>query len=294
MSNRELTTSQLWAMSLAGISAVKEANNIHHLRLIGGWPDTENRQDWGRWVLKKLYGVESRDELLSAAKFFSEEGQGVEMVAGLAQLPRDPSADNYVQRLLRNNAAVIRRSGCKGWDIGRAATITGWSALGRYITEAEYWQLMKPMAEQAQRSYSSWQEYADGYELGRLYWAEGAEHKPTADAMTVLLSDPASLWVQLPWQTPLGQMHPATTGAAPQGASRGAADDVEIFPGQPVSRLTDYVNLMRAAQTGQIMQALSTLGLDMMAYSQVTMRWSQKMATDPPLATRFATLLSGG
>ncbi len=293
MSKSDLSASQLWAMSLAGIVTMMEANNINNLWEIGGWPDNENRRDWGRWVSKKLYGIESRDGLLQAVGFFTQKGQSAEMQAELSRLPREPSADNYAQRLLRDNASVIQRCGCMGWDIARAATIAGWAALGRYITEEEYWQLVKPMAQRAQQAYSSWRDYADGYELGRRYWAEGAEHKPTADAIAALLTDPVSPWVQLRWHTPLDQIQ-VSSAVETQSPDSSAADDVEVFPGQPVSRLTDYVQLMRSAQSGQITQAMTSLGLDMMAYSQVMQRWGQKMASDPSLAVKFSQLLTRG
>lgn len=293
MSEPNLSGSQLWAMSLAALATVKESRKINNIWEVGGWPDNENRQDWARWVSKKLYGIESREDLLEAVEFFTQQGQTAEMRGVLSELPRDPSADTYQQRLVRNNANVIQRTGCAGWDIGRSATISGWSALGRYISREEYWRLMQPMARTAQQTYRSWKEYADGYELGRLYWAEGAEHQPTADAMAALLSDPVSPWIQLHWQTPLDYILTGDTDSVevqPSAANKGS--DPELFPGQPVARLSEYVKLMRMAQSGQIMQAMSALGLDMNTYAQVMQRWGQKLATDSSLAMRFAQLLS--
>jgi hypothetical protein len=65
-----------------------------------------------------------------------------------------------------------------------------------------------------------------------------------------------------------------------------------VFPGQRVARLSDYVRLMKAMQTGNMMGALGQFGLDMMGYATVATAWGQKLAQDPTLNAKFAAQMA--
>lgn len=85
----------------------------------------------------------------------------------------------------------------------------------------------------------------------------------------------------------------AAQAAQQQLAAGGGGDpDPLVFPGQRVSRLSDYVGLMKAMQTGNMMGALHQYGLDMMGYSQVATMWGQKLASDPVLNGKFAQMMA--
>jgi hypothetical protein len=86
-----------------------------------------------------------------------------------------------------------------------------------------------------------------------------------------------------------------TQGAAPAyGAAPvyGGDDDPQLFPGQPVPRLSDYVRLMKAMQTGDMNGALHANGLDMTSYGAVAQRWGMRMASDPGLMARFSAAMT--
>ncbi len=74
-------------------------------------------------------------------------------------------------------------------------------------------------------------------------------------------------------------------------AGAGGDPDPEVFPGQPVARLSDYVGLMKSMQSGDMMGALSRYGLDMGSYSQVAMAWGQKLQADPMLNAKFNQMM---
>ncbi|MBK9033812.1 MAG: hypothetical protein IPL61_21520 [Myxococcales bacterium] len=81
----------------------------------------------------------------------------------------------------------------------------------------------------------------------------------------------------------------AAQAAQQQLASGGGGDpDPVVFPGQRVARLSDYVGLMKAMQSGNMMGALGQYGLDMMGYASVATAWGQKLAQDPTLNAKFA------
>lgn len=69
--------------------------------------------------------------------------------------------------------------------------------------------------------------------------------------------------------------------------------DPEVFPGQPVARLSDYVGILKGMQTGNMMGALGRYGLDMMSYAQVATAWGAKMAADPVLTEKFTRMMNG-
>lgn len=280
------TASEMWMLALAAIVTQMESNNIWNHKEIGGFNwSSEKSKSWAIWVIDHLYGIKSRDDLLEWVESLKSDGYTQAMQDSLVELPDDPSHDNYHMRLLRDNADVIRRYGVTGWDYGRAANITGWACLAGYIPEEEYWQLIIPIAHHVQKTYTSWQEYANGYVLGGLYWRNGAPHEPTTKAIEELFSNPDSPWLKFAWNTQL------ETLGAQQPVAPTNIDDPEIFPNQPVSRLSEYINLVRLAQSGQIMQAMSSANLDMANYAQVMQRWGQKIATDPNLAMKFSQRL---
>ncbi len=64
-------------------------------------------------------------------------------------------------------------------------------------------------------------------------------------------------------------------------------DDVVVFPGQRVGRLSDYVRLQKGIKAGNLNGTLQALGIDMGSYAQVSMAWGQRIAADADLAIRF-------
>lgn len=75
-------------------------------------------------------------------------------------------------------------------------------------------------------------------------------------------------------------------------AGAGGDPDPVVFPGQPVARLSDYVRLMKGMQTGDMMGAIGSFGLDMTSYGSVAMAWGQRLAADPTLTARFSQMMA--
>lgn len=76
-------------------------------------------------------------------------------------------------------------------------------------------------------------------------------------------------------------------------AGQGGDPDPMVFPGQPVARLSDYVQLMKRMQTGDFNGALAAYGLDMGTYSLVMQAWGTKLGVDPTLNARFGQMMAG-
>jgi tetratricopeptide (TPR) repeat protein len=82
-------------------------------------------------------------------------------------------------------------------------------------------------------------------------------------------------------------------GAPPAGAGAPPAGDADpvVFPGQRVSKLSDYVRIMKGMQTGNAAGALAQAGLDMQSYGQVAMAWAQAMQRDPTLVQKYTRMM---
>ncbi len=95
-----------------------------------------------------------------------------------------------------------------------------------------------------------------------------------------------------------GQMDMHLRVAQQQQAQRAVAEsdddpDPEVFPGEAVARLSDYVAILKGVQTGDMNGALSRYGLDMTSYGTVATAWGAKMAADPVLTEKFTRMMQG-
>jgi hypothetical protein len=88
------------------------------------------------------------------------------------------------------------------------------------------------------------------------------------------------------------QLEQAAEAAAVVASGAAGDTDPELFPGQPVARLSDYVRIMKAMQTGQGQAVLAEMGLDMTGYAQVAQEWGARMAVDPTLTAKFSAMFS--
>lgn len=192
---------QLWALALAGV--LNEINGAHHDEL-GGWGENEHTRAWCVSTLAKFYGVRSPQEHHETMKWLLGTGHSAEAKAVLASLGPDPRADDPKRAIVRANRAQIERAGLMAWDTGRVVAVVGWGAWAGYVSQQDAWQILLIAAARVQKLYDSWRSYGEAYELGRLFWSNGAPHDATRTAIDKLLGDPNSPWVKLPWSLDLG------------------------------------------------------------------------------------------
>ena len=89
------------------------------------------------------------------------------------------------------------------------------------------------------------------------------------------------------------EMARAESAARQISEGEGGDPDPEVFPGQPLSNLSHYVDMMKIMQTGDMNGALGKYGLDMGTYGQVAQAWGVKLAADPTLNAKFAKMMAG-
>jgi len=68
-------------------------------------------------------------------------------------------------------------------------------------------------------------------------------------------------------------------------------DEREIFPGKPISKLSDYVKFIKRLQKGDMSGAFADYGLNIFQYGAVIHRWSFKKAIDPIISARYSELM---
>ncbi|MBX3274064.1 MAG: hypothetical protein KF729_27610 [Sandaracinaceae bacterium] len=150
------------------------------------------------------------------------------------------------------------------------------------------------------------EEYARGRREGHEVpeWHEAIQASPDLQDQLAELERRLELEAMGVTQQELGALDEIRAGemdmhlrmAQQQQAQREADDPAQdadplVFPGERVQRLSDYVNILRDMQRGDMNGALSRYGLDMAAYTQVATAWGAKMAADPLLTEKFHRML---
>lgn len=116
--------------------------------------------------------------------------------------------------------------------------------------------------------------------------------------MAMSHTEVASLWPDLGGGASSQGPSLAAAAAASQAAAArlaaGADGDADplVFPGQPLARLSDYVRLMKAMQSGDMNGALRAAGLDMASYGAAAGAWGTRMAADAVLMNKFAAMMA--
>jgi hypothetical protein len=102
---------------------------------------------------------------------------------------------------LRNQTLPIT-----AWDFGRYINLCRWGVDAGWITEQEAWSRILPAARLLQASYSSWDEFAADYLLGRNFWnpGTGKDNNTIRYRITLLKLPPKGLWSTIPWGQSLG------------------------------------------------------------------------------------------
>jgi hypothetical protein len=178
-----LTVHQLWMVSLsAPVSRDRYASRSTL------YPYTRIDDDNARGWLADQWEITSRAALVGRLDELSRNGYRTRAQQLLGVSPLAWDAALYV-------------------DIARLGFGCG------MVTEAEAWTALKNIVPSVVRTYTSWQEYADHYLLGRKVWRDGLDGtqdaafpapQSAADAHLSALLDPAnrtSPWNLAPWNT---------------------------------------------------------------------------------------------
>jgi hypothetical protein len=92
------------------------------------------------------------------------------------------------------------------WDFGRYINLCRWGVVCGWITEQEAWDRIIPAARLLQSSYTSWDNFAADYLLGRNFWSpqDAADNETIRYRITLLKQPPKGLWASIDWNQSLG------------------------------------------------------------------------------------------
>jgi hypothetical protein len=94
----------------------------------------------------------------------------------------------------------IMKYGSNGWDSGRLVFLARLCYDAGYISKQEAWDFIESANIMARKTFTSWNDYAKSYVLGRGMWG-GAQsaNQGIASIAEYLLEVPNSPWVQMSW-----------------------------------------------------------------------------------------------
>ncbi|MFF4573343.1 DUF1266 domain-containing protein [Streptomyces sp. NPDC001410] len=95
-------------------------------------------------------------------------------------------------------------SSVDAWDLGRASKMARWGLGARFGTLAEAESAVIQAGRAASLSYKSWQDFSAGYILGRCLHFDDEEfgdwYQDMLEAHRILMSDPGSPWLNIPFR----------------------------------------------------------------------------------------------
>ncbi|MCK5594698.1 DUF1266 domain-containing protein [bacterium] len=210
---------KMWALATC---AVLTESNIDRHDILGGRERTEENIKAWKTSLQEWWGVENRKDLLDTLKWIEKGGHRkgfAEMGAYLAspnsvqsyiynlkdKVKNDPERKNKVDMVEKHYRTLGRKS-LLGWDYSRYVSLCGWGYLIGYLSEAEAWEFIMPVAIMLQETFDSWEDLGRNYLIGREFWSlrqtqrSGARYKTAYDK---LCAYPDSPWLNIPWNLDL-------------------------------------------------------------------------------------------
>ena len=186
-----------------------------------------------RRLLERQWAVTDRESLLAAVNSLFEElhsGPSLDLVVDLnagsawSRLPQDQGGTATGERVRLSDAQVARLRVVTGvteadetviigafqwWKSVHVIRLVSGGATLDWLSPVETQTLLRRVASDLQRRYSSWQQLSTAFHAGYLLWPErgaGAD-EGGADgvwtALGLLTEDPQSPWNLLPWDMPL-------------------------------------------------------------------------------------------
>lgn len=212
-----LTPAARWGL---GLSAILTAMNNDPQDTLYRGVSTQEDSDRIAFVMKRDWGIETRQEYLDMLEWLENEGHNAgymhlhRRLASLSEHDKDlfiagysHSEDSQHKAILaRNYLFILEHVGIAAWDQGRYVSLCQWGAATGVFKADEAWQMIMTMARKAQRQYHSWYQYGISYTAGRQYWRGQATRESALNEQEIvrtLTGDPNSSWRSLDWDIPL-------------------------------------------------------------------------------------------
>jgi hypothetical protein len=214
-----VSPAKAWALAASGVLT---ARNGEHHDALNGAPLTPEWAASKSAALRNTWDVTNKASLLEVLGSLRKYGHHVDFekrgtyVSSLNQAQynellertrKDPDDLRQVQ-LVKERYRRFGKNPVLAWDYVRYLNLCRWGYVAGYLTEAEAWDLMMPVARDLQKHFDSWKDVGDSFLFGREYWSY-SEMKQTGalyrDACERLLEDPKSPWNKIPWDLNLAE-----------------------------------------------------------------------------------------
>ena len=204
-------TPQAWM--LLSSSVLFERNQDRH-DLLAGEPAGPGATEKAKKLLEEWWSVETRADLLDKLVWLEKEGHrksfdelakkfgkssGPDLEKKLSKLFED---DRKQAEFAAKNASRLGSKSILAWDLGRYVALCRWGYGAGYLTEAEAWERMLPVARKLQKTFSSWEELGGNFCDGREFWSPG-ENEETKQAFERLRTSETSPWKSTRWDVKL-------------------------------------------------------------------------------------------
>jgi len=208
------TQAQLWALACPALLTL---NNRHQHDLLWCVPATPENIATEKKMLEEWWGINSRQDLLKQLTWINSGGHraGFDRMVQLSQMGAveafkaklDPKSLNEFEegmQIVQEFGPQLGSKSLLGWDYCRYIGLCRWGTLCGYLSPDEAWAKIMPAAKLLQNSFSSWSDLGKNYLIGRHYWQPHSNLQPSFESnYKLLLSDPKSPWVTIPWKTDL-------------------------------------------------------------------------------------------
>jgi TPR repeat protein len=171
--------------------------------------------------LSRGWGISSRDDLIKKMEWVRDEGhraafdqitadrEKAEWFVSLRdRMLKKEQAHNYDYRhdFVEEHGAAMGDKSLMAWDMARLVSLARWGVLCGYLEKEEAWDWIMPAAHELQKTYSSWEDLAENYLLGRQFWSEYYTYKngyKYEQAAYWSLNSPFSPWNRFDWELDL-------------------------------------------------------------------------------------------
>lgn len=115
----------------------------------------------------------------------------------------DAEEQELARTLWKHAPRVLNsKGGLTAWDHARFVALCRWGFAAGYLTEAEAWKKIEPIARDLQKVYGSFEELGEFYCIGRECWRPG-KNATTEAALEKLKTDASSPFRTTPWKLKL-------------------------------------------------------------------------------------------
>ena len=144
-------------------------------------------------VVKEI--ISGRETQIDSVEFDQDDSARIkEYISNLQKSLDDLIGYDFIKL---KQAADLHQQSIVAWDMGRLVLVTRCCFDAGYISDEEAWQYIFNARHLSQESYTSWEDFACGYVIGRAMWSGNTMSLTGIIAITHgLLQDEESPWKQ--------------------------------------------------------------------------------------------------